>query len=203
LSAKREKQKMAKAEIYSHPINSKERRAHHLAHKHLTNALPSVMKHPSQPSVLLTGHAVNETWGTSATATRPNTMPTISTESGQPPWLQASMWTDIQATIKPLQTDLMAPLTEDDLRTFLQHIANSCLGDDGIQYNVIKFMCFHPDLEKCNVLPILLRFLNVLMQQQQLPHTMKTALLLLSIKLAIPLKLKIIEALAFSIACLS
>jgi hypothetical protein len=28
LSAKREKQKMAKAEIYSHPVNSKERQVH-------------------------------------------------------------------------------------------------------------------------------------------------------------------------------
>jgi hypothetical protein len=122
------------------------------------------MKHPSQPSVLLTGHTVNETWGTSATATRPNTMPTISTESGQPPWLQSSLWTDIQATIKPLQTELMAPLTEADLRVFL-HTGNSSPGDDGIQYNVIKFMCFHPDLGKCNVLPFLLRFLNILLQQ--------------------------------------
>jgi hypothetical protein len=85
LQGKRDKQKADRSLVYSNPINSTARRKYHLSHKGRSTPLPAIMKHPNNPTSLLTGHKVNDMWGTSATATRPNTMPTVSTEEGPAP----------------------------------------------------------------------------------------------------------------------
>jgi hypothetical protein len=84
LSKQKGREKL-KAKVFSTPIGSKARRAHQLIHKNATMSLPAVMKDPQNPLKMITGHAVNETWGSSATATRPNTMPLKSTEPGMHP----------------------------------------------------------------------------------------------------------------------
>jgi hypothetical protein len=146
------------------------------------------MKHPTNSITLLTGHEVNEMWGTSATATRPNTMPTVSTEEGPAPWLDPNIWQNISTSIAPLEAQLMAPISELGIRTFLSHTGNSSSGTDGIQYNIIKFMCFHPDFTALQLLSLLQRFLNMLLRQKQIPPSMKTALLTFIHKAGDPLQ---------------
>jgi hypothetical protein len=164
-------------QIFSTPINSKARRHYHLSHKYAQQPLPVVMRSPRDPSQLLTGQAVNETWGFSATATRPNTMPSISTEPGTPPWLQPNLWTTVKEKLEPLQLNLMAPITEAELCKFLSHTGNCSPDNDMIQYNALRFLLFNPDLEKLHLSTMLLRFLNLILTIQHMPSSMKTALL--------------------------
>jgi hypothetical protein len=96
LEAKKLKMQRQRDQVFCTPINSKARRNYHLSHKYAQQPLPAVMRSPRDPSQLLNGQAVNETWGTSATATRLNTMPTVSTEPGTPPWLQPDLWTTVK-----------------------------------------------------------------------------------------------------------
>jgi hypothetical protein len=79
------------------------------------------MKHPYQADKLITGQAVNDYWGASATATRPNSMPEISTEEGTPPWLAPQLWADTKGRIANLENSLLTPLTLDEVSTFLKH----------------------------------------------------------------------------------
>jgi hypothetical protein len=66
------------------------------------------MKDPTDPKKMVTGHRVNEIEGSSATATRPKTMPATSTEPTRvPPWLDPKLWSDLKSKISPLQYDLM------------------------------------------------------------------------------------------------
>jgi hypothetical protein len=164
-------------QVFCTPINSKARRNYHLSHKYAQQPLPAVMRSPRDPSQLLTGQAVNETWGTSATATRPNTMPTVSTEPGTPPWLQPNLWTTVKDKLEPLQHNLMAPITESELRNFSAHTGSSSPGNDMIQYNVLRFLLFNPDLEVLHLSAMLIRFLNLILKIQHMPSSMKTALL--------------------------
>jgi hypothetical protein len=91
LQGKRVKQKAERFLVYSNPINSTTRRTYHISHKGRSTPLLAIMKHPDNPTTLLTGHEVNEMWGTSATAIRPNTMPPVSSEAGLAPWLDPSI----------------------------------------------------------------------------------------------------------------
>jgi hypothetical protein len=91
LEAKKLSMQKQREQVFSTPINSKARRHYHLSHKYAQQPLLAVMRSPRDPSQLLTEQAVNETWSFSATATRPKTMPTISTEPGTPPWLQPDL----------------------------------------------------------------------------------------------------------------
>jgi hypothetical protein len=100
---KRDKQKADRSLVYSNPINSTARRRYKSSHKGRFTPLPAIMKHPNNPTTLLTGHEVNEMWGTSATATRPNTMPTVSTEAGHAPWLDPRIWQNIRTSVAPLE----------------------------------------------------------------------------------------------------
>jgi hypothetical protein len=163
LQGKRDKQKAERSLVYSNPINSTARRKNHLRYKGRSTPLPAIMKHPDNPTTLLTGHEVNEMWGTSATATRPNTMPSVSTEAGPAPWLDPSIWQNIRTSIAPLEAQLMAPISELEIRTFLNQTGDSSPGTDGIQYNIIKFMCFHPDFNALQLPSLLQRFLNILL----------------------------------------
>jgi hypothetical protein len=166
LQGKRDKQKAGRSLVYSNPINSTARRKYHLSHKGRSTPLPAIMKHPDNPTTLLTGHKVNEMWGTSATATRPNAMPPVSTEAGPAPWLDPSIWQNIYTSIAPLEAQLMAPISELKIRTFLNRKGNSSPETDGIQYNIIKFMCFHLDFNALQLLSNLQRFLNILLRQK-------------------------------------
>jgi hypothetical protein len=149
LEAKKLSMQKQREQVISTPINSKARRHYHLFHKYAQQPLPAVMRSPRDPSQLLTGQAVNETWGFSATATRPNTMPIISTEPGTPPWLQPDLWTTVKEKLEPLQHNLMAPITEAELQKFSSHTGNSSPGNDMIQYDALRFLLFNPDLENC------------------------------------------------------
>jgi hypothetical protein len=177
LEAKKLSMQNRREQVFSTPINSKARRNYHLSHKYAQQPLPAVMRSPGDSSQLLTGQAVNETWGSSATATRPNTMPTISTEPGTPPWLQPDLWTTVKEKLQPLQNNLMAPITEAELREFLSHTGNSSPGNDMIQYDVLRFLLFNPDLENLHLSAMLLRFLNLILKIQHMPSSTKTALL--------------------------
>jgi hypothetical protein len=177
LEAKKLSMQKQREHVFSTPINSKARRHYHLSHKYAQQPLPAVMRSPRDPSQLLTGQAVNETWGFSATATRPNTMPTSSTEPGTPPWLQPDLWTTVKEKLEPLQHNLMAPITEAELCKFLSHTGNSLPGNDMIQYDALQFPLFNPDLEKLHLSTMLLRFLNLILTIQHMPSSMKTALL--------------------------
>jgi hypothetical protein len=151
-------------QVFCTPINSKARRNYHLSHKYAQQPLPAVMRSPRDPSQLLTGQAVNETWGTSATATRPNTMPTVSTEPGTPPWLQPDLWNTVKDKLEPLQHNLMAPITESELRNFLAHTGSSSPGNDMIQYDVLCFLLLNPDLEVLHLSAMLIQFLNLILK---------------------------------------
>lgn len=162
-----------RSEVFSTAPGSKSRRSYHLLHKNSGSPLPAVMKDPSNASKMITGHAVNETWGSLATATRPKTMPENSTEAAVPPWLSPDLWADIKEQISPLQKNLMAPLTRDDLREFLKSTGRSAPGIDRIQYDVLRFMCLNESLTELDIGGILLRFLNVIIRQRQVPASMK------------------------------
>jgi hypothetical protein len=82
----------------------------------------------------------------------------------------------------------MAPISELEIRTFLDHSGNSSPGTNGIKYNIIKFMCFHPDFTALQLSSILQRFLNMLLRQKQIPPSMKTALLTFIHKAGDPLQ---------------
>jgi hypothetical protein len=73
-------------------IGSKARRAYHLVHKNASSPLPALIKDPFSLQKMITGQAVNEYWGSTASATRPSTMPLESTETSVPPWLETSLW---------------------------------------------------------------------------------------------------------------
>jgi hypothetical protein len=87
-------------------------------------------------------------------------MSTVSTEAGPSPWLDSSIWQNIRTSIAPLETQLMAPISELEIRTFLNHTGNSSPGTDGIQYNIIKIKGFHPDFTALQLLSLLQRFLS-------------------------------------------
>jgi hypothetical protein len=188
LQGKRDKLKAEGSLVYSNPINTTAQRKYHRSHKGRSTPLPAIMKHPNNPTTLLTGHEVNGIWGTSATTTRPNTMPTVSTETDPAPGLDPNIWQNIRTSIAPLEAHLMDPIFELEIRTFLNHTGTSSPGTDGIQYNIIKFMCFHPDFTALQLLSILQRFLNMLLHQKQIPPSMKTALLTFIHKAGDPLQ---------------
>ena len=176
-TSKQDRKRQARDAAYSTPIGSTARRRYQLGHRTNNRPLPSIMKHPANPSILLTGSDVNETWGSSATATRPNTMPTVSTEPSTPPWLNPGLWTTVQHSIAPAAVNLMAPITATEIRTFLNHTGKSAPGLDGIQYDVLRYMCLQSSLSDLLLISVLQRFLNILLRQQEFPTSMKTALL--------------------------
>lgn len=153
------------------------RRNFHLTHKHAHQALPALMKSPTDASKLLTGQAASEAWGSSATSTRPNTMPSQSTEEGPAPWLNPALWASVQASFRPLEVTLMAPISEAELSAFLKSTGVSSPGTDRIQYDVLRFMLYHSSLVHLKLAPMLLRFLNRLLEAKQIPKTMKACLL--------------------------
>jgi hypothetical protein len=146
-SKKKAKQKRTD-EVFSAPLNSKTRRAYHLAHKNVFCSLPSVMKHPFQADKLISGQAVNDYWGALATASRPNSMPEYPTEEGTPPWLAPQLWTDTRGRIANLENSLLTPLRLDEVSTFLKHTGKSAPGTDRIQYDVLRCMCVGDNFEK-------------------------------------------------------
>lgn len=186
--SKQAKKQHVLEEIHKSPFNSTIRRKHHIGGKTFGASLPCIMKSPSNSTQLLTGSSVNETWGTSATATRPNRMPTQSTEAGVPPWLDPMLWINPRNSVAPLEHALMSPFTDSELHRFLTHTGQSSPGIDGIQYSVLKHMCFHPSSAPLNLLPILRRFLNILLAQRQIPPSMKNALLTFIHKAGDPLQ---------------
>jgi hypothetical protein len=136
--SKQAKKEKLRNDAFSTPIGSKARRAYHLVHKNVCMSLPAVMKDPTNPKKMVTGHRVNEIWGSSATATRPNTMPKTSTEPTQiPPWLNPELWSELKSKINPLQNDLMAPLTHEDLCNFLKPSDDQLL--EATTYNTMSF----------------------------------------------------------------
>jgi hypothetical protein len=103
--SKQAKQEKQQNDAFFTAIGSKARRAHQLVHKNASMSLPAVMKDPTDPKKMVIGHRVNEIWETSATATRPNTMPTTSTEPTQvPPWLNPELWSELKSKISPSKT---------------------------------------------------------------------------------------------------
>lgn len=186
--SKQEKKQHDVEEISKSPFNSKLRRKHHLGCKAFGAPLPCIMKDPADPTHLLTGAFVNEMWGTSATATRPNTMPAHTTEAGPPPWLESTLWNTTRNSVAPLENALMAPFTNSELHRFLTHTDQSSPGIDGVQYNVLKHMCLHPSSTSLDLLTILRRFLNILLAQREIPPSMKNAMLTFIHKAGDPLQ---------------
>jgi hypothetical protein len=186
-SKKKAKQKRTD-EVFSAPLNSKTRRAYHLAHKNVFCSLPSVMKHPYQADKLITGQAVNDYWGASVTATRPNSMPKNPTEEGTPPWLAPQLWADTRGRIANLENSLLTPLTLDEVSTFLKHTGKSAPGTDRIQYDVLRSMCVGDNFKASKIDEALLNFLNTLLRQKQMPDTMKNAMLTFIYKAGDPLQ---------------
>jgi hypothetical protein len=185
--AKQKNKEHWKAKISQTPLGSKARRLYQLLHKNASSTLPATMKHPDYPSKLVTGQLVNELWGKSASATRPNSMPKVSTETERPPWLDPSLWNQICSRITPMQHELMAPISGVELRTFFQTTRRSCPGFDRIQYDVLKFMCFDDALQDLDLCQVVLRFLNLLIRQRKMPKSMKQALLTFIYKSGDPL----------------
>jgi hypothetical protein len=81
----------------------------------------------------------------------------------------------------------MAPISEDELRTFLQTTKKSCPEIDRIQYDVLRFMCFDADLQDLELTQVVLRFLNLLIHHRKMPTSMKQALLTFIYKSGDPL----------------
>jgi hypothetical protein len=188
--SKQERRQKQIDRVFSAPLNSKARRAYHLTHKNTFSTLPSVMKHPDNGARLVTGQAVNEFWGSSAAATRPNTMPDTPTELGTPPWLATSLWKDIRSRISSLEKQLMMPITESELRCFLQNTGRSAPGLDGIQYDVLRFMYFDKSMKDLQLTFVVLRFLNIIIKQKKMPAKMKEAMLTFIYKSGGPLQNK-------------
>jgi hypothetical protein len=146
------------------------------------------MKHPYQADKLITGQAVNDYWGASATATRPNSMPENPTEEGTPPWLAPQLWADTRGRIANLENSLLTPLTLDEVSTFLKHTGKSAPGTDRIQYDVLRSMCVGDNFKASKIDEALLNFLNTLLRQKQMPDTMKNAMLTFISKAGDPLQ---------------
>jgi hypothetical protein len=114
----------------------------------------------------------------------------VSTEPERPPWLNSSLWTDIRGPVAPFQNELMAPISETELRTFPNNTKKSCPGVDQIQYNVLRFMCFDATMQDLGLHHIVLRFLNLLIHLRKMPSSMKQALPTLIYKSGDPLVYK-------------
>jgi hypothetical protein len=84
----------------------------------------------------------------------------------------------------------MAPLTRNDLKDFLRSTGRSSPGIDRIQYDVLKYMCLDDELKTFDVEGIVLRLLNIIIGQQQMPNTMKQAFLISIHKSGDPLQFK-------------
>jgi hypothetical protein len=163
---------------YAAPPNSRERRALHFVHKNASTFFPALMKDPTNSNWLVAGAEVNDLWGSSAAAAKPSTMPVEqSKNSVSAPWLQPAIWASLRATLKSHEADIMAPISRSDLQNFLQHTSRSSPGLDGVQHNVLRFLCYDENLLDLNVETIILRFLNVLLRHKMLPREMKAALL--------------------------
>jgi hypothetical protein len=184
--AKYECQNKIRSEILATTFGSKARRAHQLVHKNASTSLPSVMKHPNDSTKLITGHAVNETWDTSATATRPNTMPAIPTEEGTPPSLESAIWHDMRSEIAPFKETLMAPVSREDLRGFLRCTGRSAPKVDRVQYDVLRHICISDPFKEADAEGILLRFINIIIRQREMPASLKQAVLRPHKRLKIP-----------------
>jgi hypothetical protein len=119
---------------YSKAPNSWKRRSLHFNYKNAATPLSSVMKAPTDPTRLVTGSEVNELWGSSAAAAKPNTMPPDRSKSPEAaPWLAPHIWTELRSHIKAREQSIMSPLTLDDLQTFLSfHTSRSSPGLDGV-----------------------------------------------------------------------
>jgi hypothetical protein len=105
-------------------------------------------------------------------------MPATSTEPTQvPPWLNPELWSDLKSKISPLQNDIMAPLTHEDLRNFLKSTGRSAPGSDNVQYDVLRFICLNKNLAELDIAGVLLRFLNIVIRQREMPASMKQATL--------------------------
>jgi hypothetical protein len=182
---------IAKKKKIQTPIGPKARRTHQLLNKTASFALPATMKHPDDPSSkLVTWQLVNELWGKSPSATRPNTMPKVSTEPGRPSWLDPSLRTDIRGRIAPFENELMAPISETEFRTFLHTKKKSCPGVDRIQYDVLRFMCFDATMQDLGLHHVVLRFCKLLIHLRKMPTSMKQALLTFIYKFGDPLVYK-------------
>jgi hypothetical protein len=144
---------------YASPPNSCERRALHFVHKTASTSLPALMKDPTNSNRLVTGVEVNDLWGSSAAAAKPSTMQVEQPkDSVSAPCLQPVIWASLRATLKSREADTMAPITRSDLQNFLQHTSRSSPGLDGVQYNVLQFLCYDENLLDLNVETIILLF---------------------------------------------
>jgi hypothetical protein len=154
-----------------------------------TCQLPLSLSHPYQADKLITGQAVNDYWGASATATRPNSMPQNPTEEGTPPWLAPQLWANTRERIANLENSLLTPLTLDEVSTFLKHTGKSAPGTvDRIQYDVLRSMCVGDNFKASKIDEVLLNFLNTVLRQKQMPDTMKNAMLTFIYKVGDPLQ---------------
>jgi hypothetical protein len=176
---------------YASSPNSRQRRALHFVHKNASTSLPALMKDPTNSNWLLTGAEVNDLWGSSAAAAKPSTMPVEQPkDSVSAPWLQPAIWASLRATLKSREADIMAPITRSNLQNFLQHTSRSSPGLDGVQYNVLQFLCYDENLLDLNVETIILRFFNILLHHKKLPCEMKAALLIFIHKSGDPLEFR-------------
>lgn len=189
-TAKQEWAAQRREHAYAAPPHSRARRAFHFAHKTFaSSSLPALMKHPTDSSRLVTGTAVNDLWGSSSAAVKPNTMPFDQPkDSHSAPWLAPAIWASLRTQLTSRESEIMAPLTSSDLQTFLQHTSRSSPGLDGVQYNVLRYLCYDPHLQPLDISTLPLRFLNILLRHKKLPRSMKAALLIFILKSGDPLQ---------------
>jgi hypothetical protein len=84
----------------------------------------------------------------------------------------------------------MAPLTHEDLCNFLKSTGRSAPDIDNVQYDVLRFICLNESLAELDIAGVLLRFLNIIIRQREMPASMKQATLTFIHKSGDPLEYK-------------
>lgn len=88
------------------------------------------------------------------------------------------LWADVRPRIKAREPEIMAPLTPEELQHFLTNTSRSSPGLDGVQYNVLRFLCYDESLHDLDIRSIILCFLNHLLGHNKILADMKSALLI-------------------------
>jgi hypothetical protein len=160
----------------AHHANSKKKRMYNLPHKYPMPPLLGVMKRNDGKEGMVIGHDLNESWGHQRDLNSCFKMPTVPLET-TPPWLDPLLWADTRERMAPFQKDLMQDITSIDFSNYVQNVGTLAPGIDRIQFEVLRVMLYHPDLEGFCLENLVLSLVNKIISSKRFPGSMKEALL--------------------------
>jgi hypothetical protein len=142
--------------------------------KYRFKELPAIMKSKDDPTTILTGRDVNESWGKHIHEISLDKMPR-EPDTEQPPWLQEDLWLEAKNTFAPHMLELMKLADMQETEAFLKRAGNKAPGVDKIQTDVIRFYLYTLPLDLH--IPFI-NFINIILSAHRFPSDIKRTLII-------------------------